>query len=131
MANLPDSNLPGADLRKAISGEWEPHRIIYAQQFRSRSLVPRGWGRHHSLETIEHLQSRKAAAISGTLKRIVMEDGIDVSFDLLSDPDEVRPLRDPGWTLPVDLPRPDRQHSGRNPTDPGTEAALRALGYIR
>lgn len=131
MAEIRNTSLPGADLRSLIAGIRESERILLAQQFHASLLIPRGWGGHHSPAAVRNLQARKAAAIAGSRKRIVMEDGTDISFDLLSDPDEIRALRDPGWILPLDLPRPDRRRSGRTSTDPGTAAALRALGYIR
>lgn len=131
MANLPGPSLPGADLREVISGEWETERVLYAQQFRTQSLITRGWGRHHSLDAINRLQSRKTAAISGTVKRILTADGADRTFDLVLDPAERNPAPLFGVPIPVHLPRPAARRGAQRETNPDTKAALRALGYIR
>ncbi|MDB4305930.1 sulfatase [bacterium] len=131
MANLSGPTLPGADLREVIAGERETERILYAQQFRNSSLIEVGWGRHHSLDAIKRLQSRKTAAISRTLKRLVTADGTDLTFDLALDPAERHPISAVGVKLPAHLPRPLARQKSRDRIDPGTEAAMRALGYIR
>jgi arylsulfatase A-like enzyme len=131
MADLSVPALPGVDLRDVIGGDGTTDRILYAQQFRNLTLMSRGWGRHHTPATVTHLQSRKTAAVLGTWKRILVEDGSDMTFDLVADPAELHPLRAAEEALPARLPRPaGRQHHVPDTMDPGTEAALRALGYI-
>ena len=131
MADLPAPALPGADLREVIAGDRKVERILYAQQFRASTLMPRGWGRHHSPATIRNLQSRKTAGVSGTWKRIIMEDGTDVTFDLILDPAELHPIPAVGIALPIELPRPVARQKARDKIDPSTRAVLKALGYIR
>lgn len=131
MAGLPVPTLPGADLRVVMAGDRESERILYAQQFRDSTLISRGWGRHHSPATINNLQARKTAAVVGSWKRIITEDGTDVTFELASDPAELHPIPAAGVALPVCLPRPAARQKATHEMDPGTEAALRALGYIR
>ena len=131
MADLRAPTLPGEDLRKFIAGDRKAGRIIYAQQFQASRLIPLGWGRHHSPVTIRNLQSRKTAAVLGTWKRIVTEDGNDLTFDLVLDPAERHPSPMAGVSIPVHLPRPAAWHGTPHETDPDTNAALRVLGYIR
>jgi hypothetical protein len=131
MADLRAPALPGEDLRKCIAGDRKAGRIIYAQQFQASRLIPRGWGRHHSPATIRNLQSRKTAGVLGTWKRIVIQDGTDVTFDLVSDPAELHPKAMVGVSIPVHLPRPGARRGAQREIDPDTKAALRALGYIR
>jgi len=131
MAEIPTDHLPGADLRGVLAGDGETGRILYAQQFLDTSLTARGWGRNRSAAAIRNLESRKTAAVHGPLKRIVMGDGTDVTFDLISDPAELHPIFAPGAAPALRPPRPPARHDTQLDLKPGAESALRALGYIR
>ena len=130
MADLPANSLPGTDLRDVIVGDPAKGRVLYAQQFRTPAPIALGWERHHSRATIARLQARKTAAVVGTWKRVIAEDGTDLNFDLVADPAELHPIPTAGVGLPLQLPRPGTRRQSGHDLDPGTLAALRALGYI-
>ena len=131
MADIPTDHLTGTDLRRVLTNDGETGRILYAQQFLDSGLTARGWGRNRSAATIRNLESRKTAGVLGPLKRIVMGDGTDLTFDLISDPEELHPILAPEAAPAVRPPRPTTRHNTRFDLKPDAEAALRALGYIR
>ncbi len=130
MADLPANTLPGTDLRDVIAGDRAKDRVLYAQQFRTPAPIALGWERHHSRATIARLQARKTAAIVETWKRVIAENGTDLTFDLVADPAELHPIPTADGELPLQLPRPAAGRQSGHVLDPGTRAALRALGYI-
>ena len=68
------------------------------------------------------------AVLRGTAKRIVVEDGTDVAFDLARDPGEENPLRGDSLGLVARVPEAPVQRETLQ-IDEGQRRALEALGY--
>ena len=67
--------------------------------------------------------------LRGTSKRIVVDDGTDVAFDLARDPGEEHPL--PGGSVGLVARVPAAPDESETPQlDEGQRRALEALGYV-
>lgn len=124
----PPLGLDGIDLRPLLAGATHPDRTITAEQFAEKGGQPNSW-REHRPDVWRLVDGTTQAVLRGTTKRIVVDDGTDVAFDLASDPGEERPL--PGDSVGLAARLPDEPPESETPQpDEGVLRALEALGYV-
>ncbi len=124
----PPPGLDGIDLRPLLAGVTHPDRTITAEQFSERGGQQNGWrkGRPALWNLVD---GTSQAVLRGTTKRIVIDDGTDVAFDLARDPGEEHPL--PGGSVGLAARVPAAPAEGKAPKlDEGQRRALEALGYV-
>lgn len=129
----------GRDLRVALAGGAAPDaggetdpadRVVRAEHFNSIQAT-RFWSQHRTAEELASVFARRAAAIGERQKRVVAEDGSDLGYDLLRDPDEQRPFPGERTGLEVEVPGAPKRVEGAPRLDPAQLEALRSLGYVQ
>jgi arylsulfatase A-like enzyme len=124
----PPPGLDGIDLRPLLAGAKHPDRTITAEQFAEKGGQESAW-RENRPDLWSLVDGTTQAVLRGTTKRIVVEDGTDVAFDLARDPGEDHPL--PGNSVGLAARVPDTASDGEAPRlDEGRRRALEALGYV-
>ena len=129
MAGIRAPASDGIDLLPLFSdGAERAVRQVRAEQFSPKTLA-HGWARQRPAE-VEYLFARKQAVVSGSLKRIVAEDGTDSGYDLSLDPGEERPFPGSETSLKAEVPEPE---GARTPPtlDPIQTKMLEVLGYLQ
>jgi arylsulfatase A-like enzyme len=124
----PPPGLDGIDLRPLLAGAPHPDRTITAEQFAEKGGQANSW-RKHRPDVWNLVDGTTQAVLRGTTKRIVVDDGTDVAFDLARDPGEEHPL--PGDSVALAARVPDAPVEGETPQlEEGQRRALEALGYL-
>ena len=123
----PPPGLDGIDVRPLLAGATHPDRTITAEQFSEKGGQESSW-RENRPDIWNLVDGRTQAVLRGTAKRIVVEDGTDVTFDLARDPGEENPLPGDALGLVARVPEPPAQ-SETLQIDEGQRRALEALGY--
>ena len=129
LAAVPAPKNEGLDLAPALlgSGPRPPaDRPMVAEHYRSQAASR--WRR--SPEEMAPLVARKMAVVSQGRKRVVAEDGSDLGYDLVADPDENRPGPGTATGLAAIAP-PNPAIAGKVELDPAQIEALKSLGYVR
>ncbi len=123
----PPPGLDGIDLNPMLAGAAHPDRTITAEQFAEKGGQASGW-RKSRPDVWNLVDGTSQAVLRGTTKRIVVDDGTDIAFDLARDPGEEQPL--PGGSVGLVARVPDAPAEGEAPQlDEGQRRALEALGY--
>ena len=127
LAGLSPLPSDGRDLTPILAGGLaDAARVVEAEHFRTDYLTE-GMQLARPRADQAALRARRGAAISQHAKRQRSEAGLDVGFDLASDPKEERPLPGAATGLAVELRAPTTPR-GLDP-DAQQRAALKALGY--
>jgi len=121
------AGLDGIDLRPVIAGVATAGRTIRAEAYHPPDSDDY-WPKNRP-ELAAELIARKRAVLRGSVKRIVGEDGTDVTYDLATDPAEKDPLPSGAVSLAAGVPGPPAAGEAA-PLDPAQRRALEALGYL-
>ncbi|MCB9762587.1 MAG: sulfatase [Alphaproteobacteria bacterium] len=82
----------GVDLRPVMAGERSlAGRVVHAQHMRT-VYTTSGWRSRHPFDDLEPHLAARTASITPLAKRILVEGGPDLGFDLVDDPDEEAPF---------------------------------------
>ena len=130
LAEIEAPAVDGIDLIPLLNDGGQPGgRQVRAEQFLSHKASAHTWTHQRPTEVV-YLFARKQAVVSGSLKRIVAEDGSDRGYDLRADPGEERPFPGEKTNLRASIPNPEAGRTAPAP-DPVQRKMLEVLGYLQ